>query len=284
MKTKNKKPFKERILNKYRLVILNESSYEERFSYKLSVLNIFLLSSLLGLIIVLLTIYLIAFTSVREYIPGYDSTQLRKRALQNIEKVDSLTLVVAKNQEYMNSIGSVISGEVTKEELTKEFEIKKNEILKYEFTIKKEDSLLRKMVEKEDKFNTPDRIKNKVEFFLFSPVSGQITSKYDYGIKHYGVDIALPQKTPIKSIAAGTVVFAEWTVQTGYVVIIEHSFGLISVYKHNDSGLVSQGDPVEAGQVITFSGNTGELTSGPHLHFELWRDGSPIDPEEYISF
>ncbi len=284
MKTKNKKPFKERILNKYRLVILNESSYEERFSYKLSALNIFLLSSLLGLIIVLLTIYLIAFTSVREYIPGYDSSQLRKRALQNIEKVDSLTLVVAKNQEYMNSIGSVISGEVTKEELTKEFEIKKNEILKYEFTIKKEDSLLRKIVEKEDKFNAPDRIKNKVEFFLFSPVSGQITSKYDYGIKHYGIDIALPQKTPIKSVAAGTVVFAEWTVQTGYVVIIEHSFGLISVYKHNDSGLVSQGDPVEAGQVITFSGNTGELTSGPHLHFELWRDGSPIDPEEYISF
>ncbi|MFL2639015.1 MAG: M23 family metallopeptidase [Flavobacteriaceae bacterium] len=284
MKTKNKKPFKERILNKYRLVILNESSYEERFSYKLSALNIFLLSSLLGLIIVLLTIYLIAFTSVREYIPGYDSSQLRKRALQNIEKVDSLTLVVAKNQEYMNSIGSVISGEVTKEELTKEFEIKKNEILKYEFTIKKEDSLLRKIVEKEDKFNAPDRIKNKVEFFLFSPVSGQITSKYDYGIKHYGIDIALPQKTPIKSVAAGTVVFAEWTVQTGYVVIIEHSFGLISVYKHNDSGLVSQGDPVEAGQVITFSGNTGELTSGPHLHFELWRDGGPIDPEEYISF
>ena len=284
MKTKNKKPFKERILNKYRLVILNESSYEERFSYKLSALNIFLLSSLLGLIIVLLTIYLIAFTSVREYIPGYDSSQLRKRALQNIEKVDSLTLVVAKNQEYMNSIGSVISGEVTKEELTKEFEIKKNEILKYEFTIKKEDSLLRKIVEKEDKFNAPDRIKNKVEFFLFSPVSGQITSKYDYGIKHYGIDIALPQKTPIKSVAAGTVVFAEWTVQTGYVVIIEHSFGLISVYKHNDSGLVSQGDPVEAGQVITFSGNTGELTSGLHLHFELWRDGSPIDPEEYISF
>ena len=284
MKTKNKKPFKERILNKYRLVILNESSYEERFSYKLSALNIFLLSSLLGLVIVLLTIYLIAFTSVREYIPGYDSTQLRKRALQNIEKVDSLTLVVAKNQEYMNSIGSVISGEVTKEELTKEFEIKKNEILKYEFTIKKEDSLLRKIVEKEDKFNAPDRIKNKVEFFLFSPVSGQITSKYDYGIKHYGIDIALPQKTPIKSIAAGIVVFAEWTVQTGYVVIIEHSFGLISVYKHNDSGLVSQGDPVEAGQIITFSGNTGELTSGPHLHFELWRDGSPVDPEEYISF
>jgi len=284
MKTKNKKPFKERILNKYRLVILNESSYEERFSYKLSALNIFLLSSLLGLVIVLLTIYLIAFTSVREYIPGYDSTQLRKRALQNIEKVDSLTLVVAKNQEYMNSIGSVISGEVTKEELTKEFEIKKNQILNNEFTIKKEDSLLRKIVEKEDKFNAPDRITNKVEFFLFSPVSGQITSRYDYGIKHYGIDIALPQKTPIKSIAAGIVVFAEWTVQTGYVVIIEHSFGLISVYKHNDSGLVSQGDPVEAGQVITFSGNTGELTSGPHLHFELWRDGSPIDPEEYISF
>ena len=284
MKEKNKKPLKERLLNKYRLVILNESSYEERFSYKLSVLNIFLLSSLLALVIIVVTICLIAFTSVREYIPGYDSTQLRINALQNIEKVDSLSLVIAKNQGYINSLGSVISGQVSEEKLKEGLSTKKVDIPKYEFRIKKEDSLLRSVVEKEDKFNTPAMATKKVEFYLFSPASGQVTSRYDYGIKHFGIDIALPEKTPIRSVSNGVVIFSEWTIQTGYVIIIEHSFGLTSVYKHNDSGLVSQGDLVESGQVIGISGNTGELSTGPHLHFELWRNGSPVNPEEYISF
>ena len=222
MKEKNKKPLKERLLNKYRLVILNESSYEERFSYKLSVLNIFLLSSLLALVIIVVTICLIAFTSVREYIPGYDSTQLRINALQNIEKVDSLSMVIAKNQGYINSLGSVISGEVSEEKLREELSAKQADIPKYEFRIKKEDSLLRSLVEKEDKFNTSAMAAKKVEFFLFSPVSGPVTSRYDYGIKHFGIDVALPEKTPIRSVSDGVVIFSEWTVQTGYVIIIEH--------------------------------------------------------------
>jgi murein DD-endopeptidase MepM/ murein hydrolase activator NlpD len=123
-----------------------------------------------------------------------------------------------------------------------------------------------------------------VKFVLFSPLYGEVTADFDYGIKHFGTDIAVPSKSPVKSVANGTVVFAEWTLQTGYVVIIEHSFGLTSIYKHNESGLVSQGEKVESGQVIALSGNTGELSTGPHLHFELWRDGNPVDPEDYVLF
>jgi len=283
-KKKEKKPLRERLLNKYRLVVLNEATYEERFSYRLSRLNIFLLFSLVSFLIISITICLIAFTSIKEYIPGYDSTLLRINAVKNIEVLDSLTFVVEKNQDYLNSIGSVILGETTKKETPNEDKVLTPSPSNITFKTIKDDSLLRKIVEKEDRFNVLESASSNVQFVLINPIVGQLTSEFDYGIKHFGVDIAVPVNSPVKAIAKGTVVFAEWTIQTGYVVIIDHLYGLTSVYKHNNSGLVSQGDLVESGQVIALSGNTGELTTGPHLHFELWRDGSPANPEDYVSF
>jgi murein DD-endopeptidase MepM/ murein hydrolase activator NlpD len=283
-KKKEKKPLRERLLNKYRLVVLNEATYEERFSYRLSRLNIFLLFSLVSFLIISITICLIAFTSIKEYIPGYDSTLLRINAVKNIEVLDSLTFVVEKNQDYLNSIGSVILGETTKKETLNEDKALTPSSSNITFKTIKDDSLLRKIVEKEDRFNVLESASSNVQFVLINPIVGQLTSEFDYGIKHFGVDIAVAVNSPVKAIAKGTVVFAEWTIQTGYVVIIDHLYGLTSVYKHNNSGLVSQGDLVESGQVIALSGNTGELTTGPHLHFELWRDGSPANPEDYVSF
>ena len=284
MKEKEKKPFKQRLLNKYRLVVLNESTYEERISYKLSRLNIFLLVSLMATMIVVSTISLIAFTSIKEYIPGYDSTALRTNAVHNIEVLDSLVRVIEKNQDYINSIGAVILGETTRLEVQKEVGASRIDISNIEFRTNEEDSLLRKLVEQEDKFNVLESASSKVKFVLINPLFGQVTSRFDYSIKHFGTDIAVPTNSPVKSVANGTVVLAEWTIQTGFVVVIEHPYGLTSVYKHNESGLISQGELVESGQVIALSGNTGELTTGPHLHFELWRDGSPVNAEDYISF
>ena len=284
MKSRKQNFLRQKLLSKYRLVILNEESYEEKFSYGLSGLNVFLLTTFLAILIIGLTASLIAFTSLKEYIPGYDSTLLRTKALKNIERVDSLTQVIYSNQEFINSIGGVITGEIQK----KEVKYDQNEVNEFfndkALKISKEDSVLRKIVEKEDKFNALDPITKKVDFVLFSPVVGKVTSGFDFGSKHFGIDVALPLKTPIKAVAGGTVVFAEWTVQTGFVIILKHTFGLISIYKHNDSGLIKQGDLIEPGQVIGFSGNTGELTTGPHLHFELWREGNPINPQDYINF
>ena len=284
MKNKKHNFLRQKLLNKYRFVILNEDSYEEKLSYKLTGLNIFLLMSFLAVLIIGVTTSLIAFTSLKEYIPGYDSTELRTKAVKNIETLDSLTQVIYSNQGFINSIGGVITGETQKEEIIiEEIDVEKvfnNKNLK----TNKEDSILRKIVEKEDKFNALDSAVKKVDFVLFSPVVGKVTSGFDFGTKHFGIDVALPLKTPVKAVAGGTVVFAEWTVQTGFVIILEHTFGLTSIYKHNDSGIIKQGDLIEPGQVIAFSGNTGELTSGPHLHFELWREGNPINPLDYINF
>ncbi len=284
MKDKKQSLLRQRFLNKYRLVILKEDSYEEKFSYRLSGLNIFLLSSLLAGVIISLTTSLIAFTPLKEYIPGYDSTLLRANAVKNIEIVDSLTRVVYNNQKFINSVGAVISGDIQKNDIETNLSSTINPSTKANIKITLEDSVLRKIVEKEDRFNALEPANKKVDFVLFSPVVGKISSNFDPSLRHYGIDIALPLKTPVKSIAAGSVVFSELTVQTGHVIIIKHLFGLVSVYKHNDSGLIRQGDLIESGQVIAFSGNSGEITTGPHLHFELWREGSPVDPTEYINF
>tara|TARA_B100000780_G_scaffold274709_1_gene240127 strand:- start:1436 stop:2293 length:858 start_codon:yes stop_codon:yes gene_type:complete len=284
VKEKEKKPFKERLLNKYRLVVLNEDTYEEKLSYRLNKLNIFLLVALISLTLVITTIGLIAFTSIKEYIPGYDSTILRQNAIKNIELLDSLEQVVNKNQTFINSVGAVILGEITEEELASKKVLTKIDVSELDFKTNKEDSLLRSLVEKEDRFNTIESASPKVEYVLYSPISGKISSGFDIGEKHFGVDVPAVTNTPVKSVSDGRVVLSEWTIDTGFVVVLEHSFNLISVYKHNSSGLVSQGDYIKSGQAIALSGNTGELTTGPHLHFELWSNGNPVDPLEYISF
>ena len=284
MKEKEKKPFKERLLNKYRLVVLNEDTYEEKLSYRLNKLNIFLLVALISLTLVITTIGLIAFTSVKEYIPGYDSRVLRQNAIKNIELLDSLERVVNRNQTFINSVGAVILGEITEEELESKKVLTKIDVSELDFKTNKEDSLLRSLVEKEDRFNTIESASPKVEYILYSPISGKISSGFDIGEKHFGVDVPAVTNTPVKAVSDGRVVLSEWTIDTGFVVVLEHSFNLISVYKHNSSGLVSQGDYIKSGQAIALSGNTGELTTGPHLHFELWSNGNPVDPLEYISF
>ena len=284
MKEKEKKPFKERLLNKYRLVVLNEDTYEEKLSYRLNKLNIFLLVALISLTLVITTIGLIAFTSVKEYIPGYDSSVLRQNAIKNIELLDSLERVVNRNQTFINSVGAVILGEITEEELESKKVLTKIDVSELDFKTNKEDSLLRSLVEKEDRFNTIESASPKVEYILYSPISGKISSGFDIGEKHFGVDVPAVTNTPVKAVSDGRVVLSEWTIDTGFVVVLEHSFNLISVYKHNSSGLVSQGDYIKSGQAIALSGNTGELTTGPHLHFELWSNGNPVDPLEYISF
>lgn len=279
-----KKPLKQRLLNKYRLVVLNEETYEERISYKLTRLNIFLFIALISTLLVITTISLIAFTSIKEYIPGYDSTLLRQKAVENIETLDSLEKVIQTNQKFINSVGAVILGDVLEEDVVNESNIVKIDVSELDFKTNVQDSLLRSIVEKEDRFNAFESPSSKVEYVLIRPISGKISSQFDLGQKHFGVDIPASNNTPIKAVSDGRVIFSEWTIDTGYVIIIEHSFGLTSVYKHNSTGLVNQGDYVNSGQAIALSGNTGELSTGPHLHFELWSEGNPVDPLEYISF
>ncbi|VAW26935.1 Lipoprotein NlpD precursor, partial [hydrothermal vent metagenome] len=139
-------------------------------------------------------------------------------------------------------------------------------------------------VERTDRYSLFDQATKGSEIVFFAPVSGTITDGYNPEKKHFAIDIAVEMGTPVKSIADGTVIFAEWTADTGHVIIIEHTGGFISVYKHNTSLHKQQGDLVKSGEVIASAGNTGEFSTGPHLHFELWNEGYPVDPTNYIDF
>lgn len=285
-KVKKRKEIKRKLLHKYRLVILNESTFEEKISFKLSRLNVFVTGSLCIIGLIGLTTLLIAFTPLREYIPGYSSTKLKKQATDLTYKTDSLVLTLGNTNRYLENIRMVLRGDIEISEtnldsIREQFELDPSSI---DLTPIKEDSMLRAEVALEDKYNLFERDVGSAELVLFPPISGVVSNTYDAGKKHFAVDVTAPINTPIKSVANGTVIFSEWTADTGYVIIIEHDDGLLSVYKHNGSLSKEQGDIVRAGEVIASVGNTGELTTGPHLHFELWKDGDTVNPLNYIDF
>ena len=284
-KENKSRKIKYKLLNKYRLVVLNEDTFEERFTFKLNRLNVFVFSIILVFTLILATSILIAFTPLREYIPGYSSVTLKKNAVQLAYKTDSLQQVIKINELYFSSIKKVLKGDVSSVNFNKDsiIEAAKIDLTGIEINTSKEDSLLREKVSLEDKYN-PLINNSEINFVLFPPVKGTISQEFNPREKHYAIDIVTSKDAPVKSAADGTVIFSEWTTQTGYVIIIEHSNNLISVYKHNSQLSKEQGSLVKAGEVIATAGNTGELSTGPHLHFELWSDGYPIDPTNFIDF
>lgn len=285
-KVKKRKEIKKKLLHKYRLVILNESTFEEKISFKLSRLNVFVTGSLCIIGLIGLTTLLIAFTPLREYIPGYSSTKLKKQATELTYETDSLVRVLSNTNRYLDNIRMVLSGdiennEVNRDSLREQFKLDPSTV---NLTPIRQDSLLRAEVALEDKYNLFERNKVKTDIALFPPISGTVTQKYDAQKKHYAVDVVASRETPVKAAANGIVIFAEWTADTGHVIILEHRDGFISVYKHNGSLSKIQGDIVRAGEVIASVGNTGEFTTGPHLHFELWDKGTPVNPLDFIDF
>jgi len=285
-KAKRSKEIKKKLLHKYRLVILNESTFEEKISFKLSRLNVFVTGTLATILLIGLTTLLIAFTPLREYIPGYSSTRLKRQATELTYKTDSLVTVLNYTNKYLENVQKVLRGDIENNEINRDslFERYKLDPSSVNLRPIQEDLQLREQVELEDKYNLFERNAETIGTILFSPVRGTLSQEYDADKKHYAVDIVAPQGSSVKSVADGVVIFSEWTAGTGYVIIIEHKNDLTSVYKHNGSLTKSQGDYIVAGEVIASVGNTGELTTGPHLHFELWIKGKPVNPLDFIDF
>lgn len=283
-KEKRAKRIKKKLLHKYRMVILNEETFEERFSFRLNRLNVFVFSTLFTVLLILTTTVIIAFTPLREYIPGYSSTELKRKASDMAYRTDSLQRIINLNEQYLASIRKVLTGDVETVDFNKDSII---EVAKSDPSVlirtSREDSILREIVAQEDKYN-PLIGDRERQYTLFAPVNGTISAPYDSKAKHYAVDIVTVKDAPVKAVTDGIVIFAEWTAQTGNVLILKHGNNLVSVYKHNAMLTKGQGERVRAGEVIATVGSTGELTTGPHLHFELWRDGVPIDPTNYIDF
>jgi murein DD-endopeptidase MepM/ murein hydrolase activator NlpD len=277
------KKLKKQASKNYRLAVMEEDSYQEMFALSLSKRNIFLITSSVTFIIILITTLLIFYTPIREYIPGYDTSKLRIQAVQNLEKLDSLMISLKQNEQFVEAFSRTLLGEEFKSQYENS-QLKAVDLTELAVNINIEDSILRKIVEVEDRFNIIEKDETLIAPNLVSPANGLISEGFDYGKQHYGVDIVLKERTPIKAVYDGIVLFSEWTLNYGYTVVIFHKNELISTYKHNESVKVKTGDFVQTGEVIALSGNTGELTSGPHLHLELWDLQGPLNPEDLIKF
>ena len=285
MPKKKKHTLIDKLSERFHILLVNEKTLEKRKLFSSSSINL-AASSLFAFLLLLSTSFILIYiTPLKEYFRGYTSIELRENAVENSMKLDSLESLYISQSKYIKSLKDLLSGNISFEDLDKNTENTESNSLELEIVkTNLDDSLLRALVDEEDKYNAFDLEGERFTTVLFPPVKGGLSSGFDYESKHYGVDIAMPENSPVHSISEGIVVFAEWTSETGFVIILEHLNGLTSIYKHNSSIIKTQGDRIETGEIIAFTGNTGSLTTGPHLHFELWYRGEPVDPESYIEF
>ncbi len=277
-----------RLKHKYRFSVYNDSSYKQIWHIRLSGFEALILGGSTIIAIIALVTVTIAFTPLRELIPGYPDDKTRRDIVQNALRADSLEMMMYRWELQLDNLNRIISGEdpMPVEHLSDSIVFSKAVISHRS----KEDSLLRLDVERQLQESAADPKKKKDRQIalqglnFFTPVKGVTTDHFDIKNGHTAIDIAATANTPILSTLDGTVVLAVWTKETGNTIQIQHRNNLISVYKHCAKLLKKQGDSVKAGEVIALVGNTGRLSTGYHLHFELWYAGTPVDPEQYISF
>ncbi len=289
LKKGNRRAFWQKLRDKYRLSVYNTTTYEEVFKINLSRLNVFAAIGSIIILTALIVITTIAYTPLKEFIPDFPDGKVSQQLVVNQIKLDSIENKLKLKDRYLNNLKTILSGGVPND-YVKDSNTNKTTIPSdINYKKSKEDSILRIQIESEDRYTlntTNDKPKsisiNTIDFF--PPVKGMITSKYEINNNHLAVDIVSKENSPIMAILDGNVVFTGYTKETGNIIYLQHKNNILSVYKHVKNTLVKQGDYIKKGKVIATMGNTGTITSGPHLHFELWNNGTPVNPEDYISF
>lgn len=287
--------FRERMAKSYKLVVMNSESFEEVGAARLSLMNIYILLSSVLVIMAIAVWLLIAFTPLRKYVPGYGDVMQDQEVRDLYRQVDEMEKELASFKKYSDNFRRILVGEVTTEddvpkvdqemmdnsanegevELSEEEMELRNELVLEEVGVKAQEPRTTNLSPKD----TP------LERLFFSPpVSGEISAGIMPDKEHFGVDVLAPKNTAIKAVMDGYVFLSDWTLETGNTIGIQHSSNLISFYKHNSVLLKEVGSFVKAGEAVAVIGNTGTMSNGPHLHFELWYKGKPIDPTEYIDF
>jgi len=275
--------------DKYRVSVTHDTTFEEIWRIRLTQYNAFLLITGLVLFIIGATSALIAFTNLREFIPGYPDVTMRRNILMSAIRLDSLEQELILRDKYFYNLNSIISGNKPVDMYSGSDPATNYKAIS--FRNSPEDSALRVQIENEERYNLTlgsiptESVTSLAGLHFFPPVKGIVSGKYDPRTKHFGTDIVTKPKSPVASALDGTVIFTGWTMETGFVIQVQHLNNIVSVYKHNSSLLKETGDLVRTGEAIAIVGDSGEMyTSGPHLHFEIWYKGSPLDPEKHIIF
>lgn len=281
----------EKVKHPYRLVVMNNDTFEEVGSYKLTLLNIYIILSSIVMFVAVFVVLAIIFTPAKRFIPGYGDVSAQAEMQEIYEALDSIEFYAEATDNYTESIQRVLTGNTQNvpdevpEDLTRdtEYNIETSEEEK-----KLRDDIALETLNAQNKtgknVNTSPNDKPLEQLYFTSPLSGQISAAFNPGKKHFGTDIVAPVGTPIMAVLDGYVITSDWTRETGNTIGIQHANNTVTFYKHNSVLLKKTGEFVKAGEAIANVGNTGELTDGPHLHFELWYKGQPVNPTEYVRF
>ncbi len=280
----------------YRLVVLNNDTFEEVGSYKLSLMNLYVLISSLLVGFTILVLSLVVFTPLKRLIPGYGGMGSQRDMFELVDRVDSLERVLTAQQTYATNVRKLLTADVEKEsDVVRE---KVTAVVDSNINVDPSEAEMVIRAGGSSPFvgDSGDKnIENKAikaigqsdrleSMYLISPLSGSISKSFSLKEKHYGTDLVAPKNTPIKAVADGFVISSDWTLETGNTIAVQHANNVVSFYKHNSSLLKKVGDKVNSGEAIAILGNTGEQSNGPHLHFELWKDGKAVNAQEYIRF
>lgn len=286
---KKKRKFINKLTHKYRLIFLNDSTFQEVGYIRLSRLNIISITGTLLIFLITLTYIVIAYTPLREIIPGYPDAEMRSNIINNRIQLDSLEMELRFRDQYFENLSIIISGNEPNNFLDFSSDTSKKDYKNIQFTRSSADSALRQEIELipglHDQPGEPKQVSTSLEkIHFFPPARGIVTNSFNPLNNHFGTDIVAAPNEVVKATLDGTVLMASWTLETGYVMQIQHDNNIVSFYKHNAELLKKVGARVKAGDAIAIIGNSGELTTGPHLHFELWHNGIAINPEDYIIF
>jgi len=286
---KNKKTLLEKLKYKYRLIILNEDTFEQKASMRLSRMNLYVVASVILVFMVCVVTAVIAFTPLKFYLPGVGSVDVRSQLVEVELLTDSLTEELDKRNYWLSSFQKALSGELDSSFFIND-SLHLNEIEHVEINdITEEEKEFKETVKEEidiinqSSTNTVVATNPSDELLRFSsPVRGVVVDEFDVLNDHYGIDIATEENEGVRSVETGTVISSQWNPETGFVIIVQHKNNSISFYKHNSKLLKKVGSFVRKGEVIALVGNTGNLSDGPHLHFELWQNGKAVNPLDFI--
>jgi murein DD-endopeptidase MepM/ murein hydrolase activator NlpD len=269
-KTIEKRPWRDRITDRYRLIILNDETLKETNNYKLNLLNLYVLACTLFLIIGIIVFLLLSYTPLKHIIPGYGDIKATPEFLALREKTEKLEGEIIALNNYIDANKNRILGNTQKAD---------EKMLKGSYEPNEIDYVEKETVEEKLKTKTPSKIR-----FFYPPIKGEVSSAFDSENRHHGIDVLAEKNTPIACINAGTVILAEYNIETGNTISVQHADNVVSTYKHNSKLLKIPGDYVKTGEAIAIIGNSGIRTDGYHLHFELWMEGEAVDPSLYIDF
>lgn len=279
-----KKKLIHRLRYKYRLIVINDESFEEKISVKLTPINVFVVFSTMLVSIALITILVIFYTPLKEYVPGYTNTETKRNIKQLLYKTDSLTFALkAKESYYQNIINLIQGGTGLNDTLVKPNKAKKGSSDASGSNEKKFIKDFEKLQAQKKRIRPVKNTGDLSSIFLLNPTSGLISKGFNAVAEHYAIDIASVYNNAVKAVKEGTVVLSGWIPQTGNTMVVQHKNNLVTIYKHNAANLKKVGSFVNAGEVIALVGNSGEYTTGAHLHFEMWDNGKALNPADYLN-